>query len=59
MNTRIASKNIRLLGDKPLFVHTLDKLLQIDEIDEVWLDTDALDIVKIARNYGCIGFRRS
>ena len=56
-STRVVNKNVRLLGDKPLFIHTLDKLLKIDEIDEIWIDTDDLDIVEMAKNYGCIGFK--
>jgi CMP-N-acetylneuraminic acid synthetase/regulator of RNase E activity RraA len=56
-SSRIKNKNIKLLGNKPLFLHTLKKLLEITLIDEVWIDTDDIEIVKIAENYGYNGFK--
>lgn len=44
---RIPSKNLQLLDGKPLFLHTLEKLLAIDGID-VYLDTDSEEIIYIA-----------
>ena len=38
---RIPNKNVNLLDGKPLFLHTLEKLLQCDFIDEVWLDSES------------------
>ena len=32
-SSRIEEKNIKLLGDKPLFLHTLEKLLKIKMIN--------------------------
>lgn len=54
---RIISKNIKLLGNMPLFLHTLDKLLKISELDEVWLDTDEMEIINIAYDYGFKNFK--
>ena len=51
-SSRIESKNTKLLCNMPLFIHTLDKLLKISIIDEVWLDTDDINIINIANNYG-------
>lgn len=51
-SSRIKSKNIRMLCNKPLFLHTLDKLLKIDTIDEVWIDTDDHNIISMANDYG-------
>jgi CMP-N-acetylneuraminic acid synthetase/regulator of RNase E activity RraA len=56
-SSRIESKNIKLLSNKPLFLHTLEKLLTIKTIDEVWLDTDDINIINLAYNYGCKGFK--
>jgi CMP-N-acetylneuraminic acid synthetase/regulator of RNase E activity RraA len=56
-SSRIISKNIKLLGNMPLFLHTLDKLLKITELDEVWLDTDEIEIINIANNYGFKNFK--
>lgn len=51
-SSRVVSKNIRLLVDKPLYLHTLSKLLDIDEINEVWIDTDDISIIRLAEYYG-------
>ena len=56
-SNRIKEKNIKLLGDKPLFLHTLDKLLKIKLINEVWIDTDDINIINIAYDYGYINFK--
>ena len=56
-SSRITSKNIKLLGNMPLFLHTLDKLLNIEELDEVWLDTDEMEIINIANDYGLKNFK--
>lgn len=56
-SSRIESKNIKLLSNKPLFIHTLEKLLDIEELDEVWVDTDDIKIINIANNYGMYNFR--
>lgn len=47
-STRIESKNIKLLDGKPLFLHTLEKLLTCDFIDEVYLDTESDEVVALA-----------
>lgn len=44
---RIQSKNLRLLDGKPLFLHTLEKLLAIEGID-VFLDTESEKVISIA-----------
>ena len=56
-SSRIISKNVKLLSNMPLYLHTLEKLLQIKEIDEVWLDTDEIKIIKIAEDYGFKNFK--
>ena len=56
-SSRVKNKNIRLLGDKPLFIHMLDKLLSIKKINEVWIDTDSLEIIDIANNYNYKNFK--
>ena len=47
-SSRIESKNIKLLDGKPLFIHTLEKLLACDFIDEVYLDTESEQVINIA-----------
>ena len=45
---RIKSKNLKLLNGKPLFLHTLEKLITCDFIDEVYLDSEADEILDYA-----------
>jgi CMP-N-acetylneuraminic acid synthetase len=42
---RVKGKNFRVLHDKPLFRWVLDSLLQVDEIDQVIINTDARTIL--------------
>ena len=52
-SSRIESKNIKLLDGIPLFLHTLDKLMKIKCIDEVYLDTECEDVIALASEYSC------
>lgn len=45
---RIESKNVKLLDGKPLFLHTLEKLVECDFIDEVYLDSEADSVLELA-----------
>lgn len=55
---RIDNKNTRLLDGKPLFLHTLDKLLACAFIDEVYLDTESEELVAMAAERECRVLRR-
>lgn len=48
---RIENKNIKLLDGKPLFLHTIEKLLTCDFLDEVYLDTESEKIMNIVSDY--------
>ncbi|PWK77739.1 CMP-N-acetylneuraminic acid synthetase [Mucilaginibacter oryzae] len=50
---RIENKNTRILDGKPLFLHTLEKLVQCSFIDEVYLDTESEIIVDLASEVKC------
>lgn len=50
---RIESKNVKLLDGKPLFLYTLEKLMQCDFIDEVYLDTESEEIIELASEVPC------
>lgn len=52
-SSRIESKNLKLLDGKPLFLHTLEKLVQCDFIDEVYLDTESDQIIELASELPC------
>ena len=45
---RIKSKNLRFLNGKPLFLYTLEKLVECEFIDEVYLDSESDDILNYA-----------
>ncbi|WP_339788612.1 NTP transferase domain-containing protein [Paenibacillus sp. FSL R7-0313] len=55
---RIESKNLKLLNGKPLFLYTLEKLMDCDFLDEVYLDTDSEEIIQLASETGCKIMRR-
>lgn len=57
-SNRIENKNIKLLDGKPLFLHTLEKLVSCDFIDEVYLDSESEIIFDLAENIGCKFMRR-
>jgi CMP-N-acetylneuraminic acid synthetase len=45
---RVPGKNYRLLGDRPLYRHITQTLLDVPEIDEVVIDTDSPTIMQDA-----------
>lgn len=57
-STRIPNKNLSLLDGKPLFLHTLEKLMLCDFIDEVFLDTESDEIINAASEIPCKLLRR-
>lgn len=58
-SNRIQSKNLKLLDGKPLFLHTLEKLINCDFIDEVYLDTESQEIIDTASEVECKILKRS
>ena len=57
-SSRVANKNVSLLDGKPLFLHTLEKLIDCDFIDEVYLDTESDEIIEMANHLDCIVLKR-
>lgn len=57
-SSRVENKNLRLLDGKPLFLHTLEKLMACDFIDEVYLDTESEEMIAMAAETGCRVLRR-
>lgn len=55
---RIQSKNTTPLDGKKLFLHTLEKLMVCDFIDEVFLDTESDEIYESAKYTGCTYLKR-
>ena len=52
-SSRIESKNMKLLDGKPLFLHTLEKLVNSKLFDEVYLDTESDDVIEAASEVSC------
>ena len=52
-SSRIESKNMKLLDGKPLFLHTLEKLVDCDLFDDVYLDTESEDVIEAASEIKC------
>ncbi len=57
-STRVTSKNIRQLGDKPLLLHVLDTLLTCHTIQDVYLDSESQIVFDIASGRGHKELRR-
>lgn len=55
---RIKNKNTTLMNGKPLFLHTLEKLVRCPFIDEVFLDTEKDEIYEMGRHTNCIYLKR-
>ena len=55
---RIKNKNFKLLAGKPLFLHTLEKLVGCDFIDEVFLDSESEEVFDMASHIDFIRFKR-
>jgi len=55
---RIKNKNLRLLAGKPLFLHSLEKLVGCDFIDEVFLDSESEEVFELASHLEFIKFKR-
>jgi len=55
---RIKNKNLKLLAGKPLFLHTLQKLVDCDFIDEVFLDSESEEIFNMASHIDFRKFKR-
>jgi CMP-N-acetylneuraminic acid synthetase/regulator of RNase E activity RraA len=57
-SSRIESKNMKLLDGKPLFMHSLEKLVNSGLFDDVYLDTESEDIIEAASEVNCKVLRR-
>ena len=43
---RLKKKNFRILNKKPLYKHTIDKVIKIKDFDKIIVDTDSKEIQK-------------
>lgn len=49
----IPKKNIRLLADKPLIVHTIETAQKCKMLSRTLVSTDSVEIADVATKYGC------
>ena len=49
---RVVGKNLRTLGNKPLYRHTLDIVKNMNCFDDVYVDTDSDVIINYCRESG-------
>lgn len=57
-STRVPSKNMRTLGDKPLFCHAIENAKRSKLVDCVVIDSDSDEILAIGQEYGAIPLKR-
>jgi CMP-N-acetylneuraminic acid synthetase len=55
---RVANKNLRRLGDRPLFCHAIGNALRCRLVDEVVIDSESDVILSIGSSYGAVPLRR-
>lgn len=55
---RVPSKNLQILGDRPLFCHAIANALACSIIDSVVIDSDSDEILWLGQRHGAIPLRR-
>lgn len=57
-STRVPSKNLRILGDRPLFCHAIQNALNAKMVDKVVIDSDSEEILEIGEKHGAVPLLR-
>ena len=55
---RVPSKNMKILGDKPLFCHAIENAKAAKLVDAVIIDSDSEEILEIGEKYGALPLKR-
>lgn len=55
---RLPGKNLRVLGDRPLFCHAIRNAREAKLVDAVVIDSDSDDILRIGEEHGAIPWKR-
>ncbi len=58
VSERVANKNLRWLGDRPLFTHAIAIARAAARVDEVVIDSDSDEILRIGAEHGATPLRR-
>lgn len=57
-STRVPSKNLRILGDRPLFCHAVNNAIKSKLVTTVVIDSDSDEILSLGGKYGAIPLKR-
>jgi len=55
---RVVGKNLKMLGDKPLFCHAINNALNGTAITEVVIDSDSDEVLRIGKEHGAVPLKR-
>lgn len=55
---RLPDKNLRTLGDRPLFCHAIGNALQTNRVDRVVIDSESDEILTVGAAYGATPLKR-
>jgi CMP-N-acetylneuraminic acid synthetase len=55
---RVPSKNLRLLGDRPLFCHAIANALAAERVERVVIDSDSDEILELGKAHGAVPLKR-
>lgn len=58
-SSRLPNKNIKNFNGEPLFLYTVKKLMSCKFINEVYVDSECKNILKLAKNIGAKTIKRS
>lgn len=58
-STRLPGKMLKLLGDKPVIQHVIERALKVRNCQSVYVVTDSSEIVQLASSLGIIGLLTS
>ena len=58
VSERVRNKNIRLLGDRPLFCHAIKNASESSLVTKVVIDSDSDEILSIGKQQGAIPLKR-
>lgn len=57
-STRVPSKNLRMLGDRPLFCHAVGNAIKSKFVTSVVIDSDSDEILSLGEKFGAIPLKR-
>ena len=56
---RVPRKNLRLINEKPMIAYIIDAAKNVSIIDELYVNTDDAEILKVGEDFGALPYMRS